>query len=62
MSILTKFKLSVLNLRRVCGFNVKKLIGAGYYPLPKRLSLILSSIDPRYSAFIMIKARKTSSG
>jgi len=30
---------------QVHGFKVEKLIGAGYYPFPKKLSSILSSLS-----------------
>lgn len=35
------------------GFKIEKIFGAGYYPLN-----FLSRLDPRHSAFIIIKARK----
>jgi SAM-dependent methyltransferase len=40
------------------GFKVEGLVGAGYYPFPKPLSSTLSALDPRHSAFIIVKARK----
>lgn len=39
-------------------FTVEKILGAGYYPLPKYFSQILAKIDKRHSAFLTIKVRK----
>lgn len=36
------------------GFKVERLVGAGYYPLPRRLA----SVDSRHAAFLTVKARK----
>ena len=40
------------------GFKVEKIIGSGYYPLPRVLARILARIDPKHAAFLVMKARK----
>jgi len=45
----------------VYGFEIKKIIGGGYPPFPKRLSSLLSSLDSRHAQFITIKAQKSIS-
>ena len=42
------------------GFTVEAIRGAGYYPLPGRLARAVSAADPRHSAFLTVKIRKTS--
>lgn len=49
---------SLREIFEVYGFKVEKVIGAGYHPFPKRLSSLLSSLDPRHAHFITVKARK----
>jgi SAM-dependent methyltransferase len=41
-------------LFEVHGFQVERLLGAGYYPLPGRLA----RVDPRHAAFLTVKSRK----
>ena len=36
------------------GFDVERLLGAGYYPLPGRLA----GVDSRHAAFLTVKSRK----
>jgi len=40
------------------GFEVEKIAGAGYYPLWGMASRPMSHIDPRHSAYLIVKARK----
>jgi SAM-dependent methyltransferase len=40
------------------GFTVQAVAGAGYYPLPPLAARTMSSLDPRHSAFLTMKARK----
>ena len=40
-------------------FKCEKIKGAGYYPLPGVLAKGMAKIDPRHSAFLILKARKT---
>jgi len=40
------------------GFWVEKIVGSSYYPLWGRASRPLSHIDPRHSAYLIVKARK----
>jgi len=40
------------------GFDVEKIAGAGYYPFWGRASRPLTHIDPRHSAYLIMKARK----
>jgi ubiquinone/menaquinone biosynthesis C-methylase UbiE len=51
---------SLKELLEIHGFKVQQIVGAGYYPFPKRVSSIFSSIDPRHAHFITAKARKIS--
>ena len=39
-------------------FEVEKIAGAGYYPLWGMASRPMSHIDPRHSAYLIVKARK----
>lgn len=39
-------------------FQIERVLGAGYYPLPPFLSKIFSFLDPYRAPFITIKARK----
>ena len=49
---------SLRELLEIHGFSVEKIVGAGYYPFPRRISSVFSSIDPRHAHFITAKARK----
>lgn len=40
------------------GFQVEKIAGSGYYPFWGRASRPMSHIDPRHSAYLIVKARK----
>jgi len=40
------------------GFEVEKIAGAGYYPFWGRASRPLAHIDPRHSAYLIVKVRK----
>lgn len=40
------------------GFKVEKLIGVGYYPFPRTIAKLLSSVDPRHAVCLVIKVRK----
>ena len=40
------------------GFQIEKILGAGYYPFPKALSRFFSRLDPIHTHFITIKVRK----
>jgi len=42
----------------VCGFRVVKIYGAGYYPFPEPFSKILSLLDKRHAAFLVVKVRR----
>ncbi len=46
------------DLFSVHNFVVEQILGAGYYPFPKRVSVFLSKIDKRHAAFLTIKVRK----
>jgi len=37
------------------GFKVEKILGSGYYPLPN----LFAKLDPKHSAFLTIKVRKS---
>jgi len=41
------------------GFGIETMIGVGWYPLPARFSRIASRLDPRHSAYLTVKARKS---
>jgi len=41
------------------GFEVEKISGVGYYPFWGMASRPMSHIDPRHSAYLIVKARKT---
>lgn len=45
-------------LFRLHRFTVTDRRGAGYYPWPPPLSILLSRLSPRHSAFIAVKGRK----
>ena len=40
------------------GFKIEKSIGCGFYPFPTRLAKVMSFIDSRHAASIIVKARK----
>lgn len=48
----------LLDILKLHGFTIEKYYGAGYYPLPTKMSKIFSKIDPNHTAFIGVKARK----
>ena len=54
----------VFTLRALLGlcwyynFNVEKVIGAGYYPLPPKLATFMCKVDKTHSAYLVIKVRK----
>ena len=39
-------------------FKVEKILGFGYYPLPRFISSVLARLDPYHSHYIVVKARK----
>jgi len=41
------------------GFSTEKIAGAGYYPLWGMASRLVSRLDPRHSAYLIVKSRKT---
>ena len=45
-------------LFKIHGFQIEKLTGGGYYPVPKFLMRTMSKIDPKHSPYITIKIRK----
>ena len=45
-------------LFKIHGFQIEKLTGGGYYPVPKFLMRMMSKIDPTHSPYITIKIRK----
>lgn len=49
---------SLCEAARLHRFNIEKIFGAGYYPLPEPLSTVFSTVDPYHSAFIGFKSRK----
>jgi 2-polyprenyl-3-methyl-5-hydroxy-6-metoxy-1,4-benzoquinol methylase len=40
------------------GFSIENIRGSGFYPLPRFLARAVSRIFPRYSVYIILKARK----
>lgn len=46
-------------LFQIHGFQIEAAFGAGYYPLPALIAIMLAKLDPTHSAFIGIKVRKT---
>ncbi len=40
------------------GFKVEKIVGVGYYPFPVKIARILSRIDSRHAAILIMKACK----
>jgi len=49
---------SMKEIFEINGFEVERITGAGYYPLPSRLSSVISSLDPRHAHFITLRAKK----
>lgn len=49
---------SFKELFEIHGFSVQKIIGSGYYPIPKLFQKPFSRIDPRHAHFITIKVIK----
>lgn len=52
---------SLKEIFEIYGFKIEEIIGAGYYPFPKIISSMLSSLDPRHTHFITVKVRKPKS-
>lgn len=48
----------LVHLSAVHGFTIDAVRGAGYYPLPQRLSTRMARLDPRHAAFLALKLRK----
>ena len=48
----------LVHLSTLHGFTVEAVRGAGYYPLPRRLSTGMAKLDPRHAAFLALKLRK----
>jgi SAM-dependent methyltransferase len=46
------------NLLEYHGLKVEAVKGAGYYPLPKLCQQVISKLDKKHSAYIVVKARK----
>jgi SAM-dependent methyltransferase len=40
------------------GFHVERLIGTGYYPVPRSFAAIFERLDPQHSQILTIRARK----
>lgn len=49
---------ALVDLSVLHGFTVEAVRGAGYYPLPGRISAHLATLDPRHAAFLALKLRK----
>ena len=43
---------------QVYGFKVERIIGSGYYPLPRLLARLYCRLDPSHAHFLTLKARK----
>jgi len=42
----------------VSSFKIKRILGAGYYPLSFFISRMICTVDKRHSTFLTFKARK----
>jgi len=51
---------SLIDILIIHGFEIKEMVGAGYFPFSKSISSILSSLDPRHAHFITVLARKAN--
>jgi len=50
---------TLLDLFKFYGFEIEKIMGAGYYPFGSRFFMrLLSRIDPRHTHFLTLKIRK----
>jgi ubiquinone/menaquinone biosynthesis C-methylase UbiE len=49
---------SLKEIFEIHGFKVEKLLGAGYYPFPSKLSSFFATLNPSHSHFITLKAIK----
>lgn len=52
----------IKELFQVYGFRAEKIVGGGYYPFWGFISKLFSKLDPRHSAYITIKVRKSNNG
>lgn len=49
---------SFMELFKIHGFQVEKIIGTGYYPFPKAIQRPFSKIDPTHAHYLTMKVRK----
>ncbi len=47
-----------VDIFKIHGFKIEKVLGAGYYPLPNFLGKIMAKLDVRHSCRMQIKVRK----
>ena len=46
-------------LLKIQGFQVEKIVGAGYYPFSGKFSSLIASLNPSHAHFIIVKVRKS---
>jgi len=49
---------ALIELFKLSGFTIEKVVGSGYYPLPRGVGQFISRFDPRHAAFLTVKVRK----
>jgi SAM-dependent methyltransferase len=50
--------LGLKEIFEIHGFRCERLLGAGYYPLPRFLAKFMAKLDVRHTAFLVLKIRK----